>query len=262
MSNIRFVNRGKTGEIWLYDQVGEGFFGGMSAKQFNDELNKLGKVDTVNLRINSPGGSVFDGVAIYNALKRHPARVEVDVDGIAASIASVIAMAGDEIRMASNSMMMIHDPHGFSQGGAGDMRKTADLLDQIKNVISDTALGLPRHGRVLARRPRRPRCPGTTPDQRLIQNASLSTYGTEAVGADGGFAVPPEWRSEIMGMVDAEDSLLSRPISRWSAATRSPSRWTRRPHGRRPAASWPIGTARPRRDDAVEAGARRTSPSS
>ena len=138
-NNIRFVNRGaKTGEIWLYDQVGEGFFGGMSAKTFNDELNKLGKVDTINLRINSPGGSVFDGVAIYNTLKRHPARLEVDVDGIAASIASVIAMAGDEIRMAANSMMMIHDPYGMSMGNADEMRKTADLLDQIKGTIVDT----------------------------------------------------------------------------------------------------------------------------
>jgi len=138
-NNIRFVNRGaKTGEIWLYDQVGEGFFGGMSAKTFNDELNKLGKVDTINLRINSPGGSVFDGVAIYNTLKRHPARLEVDVDGIAASIASVIAMAGDEIRMAANSMMMIHDPYGMSMGNSDEMRKTADLLDQIKGTIVDT----------------------------------------------------------------------------------------------------------------------------
>ena len=139
MSNIRFVNRGaKTGEIWLYDQVGEGFFGGMSAKTFNDELNKLGKVDTINLRINSPGGSVFDGVAIYNTLKRHPARLEVDVDGIAASIASVIAMAGDEIRIAANAMMMIHDPYGMSMGNSDEMRKTADLLDQIKGTIVDT----------------------------------------------------------------------------------------------------------------------------
>ena len=138
-NNIRFVNRGaKTGEIWLYDQVGEGFFGGMSAKTFNDELNKLGKVDTINLRINSPGGSVFDGVAIYNTLKRHPARLEVDVDGIAASIASVIAMAGDEIRMAANAMLMVHNPMGFSMGGSDEMRKTADLLDQIKGTIVDT----------------------------------------------------------------------------------------------------------------------------
>jgi ATP-dependent Clp protease, protease subunit len=139
MANIRFENRGgKRGEIWLYDQVGEGFFGGMSAKQFADELQKMGPVETINLRINSPGGSVFDGLAIYNQLKRHPARLEVDVDGLAASIASVIAMAGDEIRMADNAMMMIHDPHGMSAGDADDMRKTADLLDQVKVSIIDT----------------------------------------------------------------------------------------------------------------------------
>jgi ATP-dependent Clp protease protease subunit len=136
--NIRFINKGKTGEIWLYDQVGEGWFGGMSAKTFVAELNKLGKVDIINLHINSPGGSVFDGVAIYNSLKSHPARVEVDVDSVAASIASLIAMAGDEIRMASNAMMMIHDPMGVAIGGADEMRKTADLLDQIKDVIAGT----------------------------------------------------------------------------------------------------------------------------
>jgi ATP-dependent Clp protease protease subunit len=139
MPNIRFVNRGNSrGEIWLYDQVGEGFFGGMSAKQFTDELNKLGKVDTVNLHINSPGGSVFDGVAIYNALARHPAQIVVDIDGLAASIASVIAMAGDEINVAANALMMIHDPYGMAAGNADEMRKTADLLDQIKGVIADT----------------------------------------------------------------------------------------------------------------------------
>jgi len=138
MSNIRFVNKGSRGEIWLYDQVGEGFFGGMSAKTFVAEMQKLGKVDVINLHINSPGGSVFDGVAIYNSLKSHPARIEVDVDSIAASIASLIAMAGDEIRMAENAMMMIHDPMGVAIGAAEDMRKTADLLDQVKGVISST----------------------------------------------------------------------------------------------------------------------------
>jgi ATP-dependent Clp protease protease subunit len=137
--NIRFLNRGpKVGEIWLYDQVGEGWFGGMSAKSFAEGLRALGKVDTINLRINSPGGSVFDGMAIYNSLKAHPARIEVDVDGVAASIASVIAMAGDDIRMAGNSMMMIHNPMGGVMGGADEMRKTADLLDQIKGLIVDT----------------------------------------------------------------------------------------------------------------------------
>jgi ATP-dependent Clp protease protease subunit len=138
MPNIQFVNKGKRGEIWLYDQVGEGLFGGMSAKTFADEVQRLGKVDVINLHINSPGGSVFDGVAIYNTLKSHPARVLVSIDAVAASIASVIAMAGDEIEVAENAMMMIHDPTGVAAGGADDMRKTADILDQVKNVIAST----------------------------------------------------------------------------------------------------------------------------
>lgn len=170
--NIRFLNRGtKRGEIWLYDQVGEGFFGGMSAKTFTQELHKLGQVDTINLHINSPGGSVFDGVAIYNALKQHPARVEVDVDGIAASIASVIAMAGDEIRMASNSMMMIHDPSGFAMGGSKEMRKTADLLDQIKTTIIDT------YSRRTGQK-----------DHELAAMMAEETWMTAAEAADKGFA--------------------------------------------------------------------------
>lgn len=136
--NIRFINKGKTGEIWLYDQVGEGWFGGMSAKTFVAELQKLGKVDVINLHINSPGGSVFDGIAIYNSLKSHPARVEVDVDSWAASIASLIAMSGEEIRMAANAMMMIHNPQGIAIGDADEMRKTADVLDQVKGVIAAT----------------------------------------------------------------------------------------------------------------------------
>lgn len=137
-SNIRFMNKGKTGEIWLYDSVGAGWFGGMSANDFVKELKNLGKVDTINLHINSPGGAVFDGVAIYNALKGHPARVEVDVDGVAASIASVIAMAGHEIRIADNAMMMIHDPYTMAAGDAAELRKSADLLDQIALVIRST----------------------------------------------------------------------------------------------------------------------------
>ena len=138
-SNIRFLNRGpKRGEIWLYDEVGDSMYGGMSAKLFAEELTKLGPVDSINLRINSPGGSVFDGLSIYNTLKRHPARIDVDIDGIAASIASVIAMAGDTINIAGNGMMMIHDPHGVVVGDAGDMRKTADVLDQVKQSLVDT----------------------------------------------------------------------------------------------------------------------------
>lgn len=137
--NVEFKAAGSRGEIWLYDQIGESFWGdGISAKTFQKELSALGRVTTLNVRINSPGGDVFDGLAIYNQLKTHPARVVVDVDGLAASIASVIAMAGDEVRMAANSMMMIHNPHGMAVGDANEMQRVAALLQQVKGSLSDT----------------------------------------------------------------------------------------------------------------------------
>jgi ATP-dependent protease ClpP protease subunit len=89
-------------------------------------------VAELTVRINSPGGSVFDGVAIYNALKRHEARVTVWIDGIAASIASMIAMAGDEVVMPENAMLMLHDPSGLVLGTAADMRGMAEALDKMK----------------------------------------------------------------------------------------------------------------------------------
>lgn len=137
--NVEFKAAGTRGEIWLYDQIGESFWGeGISAKTFQKELAALGKITTLNVRINSPGGDVFDGLAIYNQLKAHPARVVVDVDGLAASIASIIAMAGDEIRMASNAMMMIHNPHGMAVGDADEMQRVAALLTQVKGSLADT----------------------------------------------------------------------------------------------------------------------------
>jgi ATP-dependent Clp protease, protease subunit len=119
-------------EIVIFDEIGTG---GISAKAFNDQLKALGDVQSITLRINSPGGDVFDGTAIYNMLKRHPARVEVTVDGIAASIASVIAMAGDRIIMPENSMLMIHNPWGGVIGEADDMRDMAEALEKIKVSI-------------------------------------------------------------------------------------------------------------------------------
>ncbi|WP_413770427.1 head maturation protease, ClpP-related, partial [Vibrio vulnificus] len=80
------------------------------AAGFRDSLKQLGDVETNNLHINSPGGSVFEGIAIYNMLKNNPAQINVYVDALAASIASVIAMSGDNIFMPSNSMLMIHNP--------------------------------------------------------------------------------------------------------------------------------------------------------
>src|SRR2546429_7937210 len=107
-------------EIILYDAIGDSY-GGISATRFRDELKKLAGAQQITVRINSPGGSVFDGLTMHNSLARHPARVTVSVDGIAASIASVIAMAGDDVVMPTNSMMFLHNAAAALVGNADDM---------------------------------------------------------------------------------------------------------------------------------------------
>lgn len=102
-----------------------------SAAGFRDALKSLGDVKTINLHINSPGGSVFEGIAIYNMLKQSRAKVNIYIDALAASIASVIAMSGDAIFMPANSMMMIHNPYTMAVGNANELRKAADDMDQI-----------------------------------------------------------------------------------------------------------------------------------
>lgn len=104
----------------------------VSATDFRDSLKELGPVKTINMSINSPGGSVFDGIAIYNMLKKNPATVNVTVEGLAASIASVIAMAGDTLTMDTGSMLMIHNPFTMAVGNASELREMADTLDQIR----------------------------------------------------------------------------------------------------------------------------------
>ena len=140
MKGIRIINRAEkqSAEILIYEDIGEGFWtSGITAQGFLKDLRALGDVKSLDIRINSNGGSVFDGVAIYNALRQHSARKTVHVDGIAASIASIIAMAGDEIRMGEGAWMMIHDPSGLAMGTADQMRETADLLDGIKSQLVD-----------------------------------------------------------------------------------------------------------------------------
>jgi len=121
-------------EVMLYDEVG-GWYGA-TADQFIADLRGV-TAPNLRVRINSPGGSVFEGIAIANALRSHPANVTVQVDGIAASIASVIAMAGDRIEMAPNTMLMIHDASGVCLGNAADMEEMAELLDLISDNIAD-----------------------------------------------------------------------------------------------------------------------------
>lgn len=118
-------------EISIYDEIG---MGGVSAKDFLAEVKKY-KGQHIHLRINSVGGSVIEGAAIYNSLRRHKGGLTVHVDGLAASMASVIAMAGEEVFIAANALMMVHNPWSMSMGDADDLRKEADILDKLKNTL-------------------------------------------------------------------------------------------------------------------------------
>lgn len=125
-------------EILIYGEIGDELFGGVSAKAFATDLKKAGKLDNITVRLNSPGGSIFDGVAIYNTLRNHPAKVGVHIDGLAASAASVVAMAGDTIEMADNALLMIHEPWYMAIGSASELRAIALSLDKIGEGMADT----------------------------------------------------------------------------------------------------------------------------
>jgi ATP-dependent protease ClpP protease subunit len=125
-----------TPEIYLYGDIGESWFGdGIRAERVIKDIAALGKKKDIAVRIDSAGGSVWEGLNIYNALVRNPATITVHVDALAASIASVIAMAGNRILIADNAMMMVHEPAGSVLGTAADMRKQADLLDQVRGNL-------------------------------------------------------------------------------------------------------------------------------
>lgn len=125
-------------EIWIYGDIGESWWGEtVTAREFCKEVAEL-DVDAITVRINSYGGSVSDGIAIYSALKRHKASITVSVDGMAASIASLIAMAGDTVEISEGAMMMIHAPWGYAAGNSAEMRQYADLLDKWAASMSSS----------------------------------------------------------------------------------------------------------------------------
>ena len=134
--NIKKAN--DEGELILYGDISSSSWFGdeVTPKQFKSDLASLGDVKKLNIYINSGGGDVFAGQAIYTMLKRHNAKKTVYVDGLAASIASVIAMAGDEIIIPANGMIMIHNPWTVMGGSATDFRKIADQLDLIRDTIA------------------------------------------------------------------------------------------------------------------------------
>lgn len=153
-------------EVLIYDEIDSWF--GVSAEQLARDISALDPQRALTVRINSPGGNVYDGVAILNALRGHPGTVTVVVDGLAASAASVIAMGGDEIVINRNSEMMLHNGSALVVGGSEDMRKMADRLEQVNaNLASIYA----------------ERCGGTPEEWRAIMAAETWYSAEEAVAA-------------------------------------------------------------------------------
>jgi ATP-dependent protease ClpP protease subunit len=126
---------GGTAEIMIYDEIGDWGEYGINASSLVSQLSTLDVTDIL-VRINSPGGDAFDGIAIRNAISQHPARVRVQIDGLAASAASIIATAGDEVTISPGAMMMIHDAMGVAVGPASEMRQMADMLDKLSDSIA------------------------------------------------------------------------------------------------------------------------------
>lgn len=128
----------RAAEVFIYGDIGESWWAeSVTAAEFVKEIAAL-DVDELTVRINSYGGSVTDGIAMYNALKRHKATVTVSIDGIAASIASLVAMAGDTVEMAENALLMIHAPWGGAYGNAAYLREFADVLDKHAQAMSSS----------------------------------------------------------------------------------------------------------------------------
>lgn len=153
----------------IYDPIDSwGGYWGVSAKEFVTALDEIGDAGEIHLHINSPGGEVFEGIAILNALRNHPARVVAIVDGLAASAASFIATGADEVVMGRNTELMIHDAWGIAIGPAADMRDMAKRLDQLSDNIASVYAA---------------KAGGTVPDWREAMLAETWYSAQEAVDA-------------------------------------------------------------------------------
>lgn len=134
-SELALAREGKVGKISIIGDIGWDYFG-MDYKGFKNALNDLGDVNIIELEINSPGGIITDGVAMVNALNEHPATVHTYNAGEAASMGSVLLLAGDRAFIPDNAMTFIHKPLNMTIGNADDMRKMADELDKFEKAIS------------------------------------------------------------------------------------------------------------------------------
>ena len=139
--NVMKNEEEKSAELILYGSIGsDEYWDDISDKAFKQDIENLGDVENITLHINSPGGSVFSAVAIANILKNHKAKVTANIDGLAASAATIITSACDTVRMPKNALFMIHNPITFAYGNNQEMQKTVQMLDKVKNSIIETYL--------------------------------------------------------------------------------------------------------------------------
>ncbi|SPT88430.1 Clp protease [Bacillus cereus] len=124
-------------DITIYGDIGESWWSDSTSAVDIEKTLKATSANVININLNSPGGDVFDGIAIYNQLKNHPAKIIINVDGLAASAASIIAMAADELIMNTGSMLMIHEASTWTWGTKLDIRKTLNALEGIDKSLAD-----------------------------------------------------------------------------------------------------------------------------
>ena len=180
------TNSSKSADINIYGPIIDSSWwndGVTTPKQIQDKLSNLGNVSQINVHINSPGGSVFAGQAIHNMFRQHPANVTMYIDGLAASIASVIAMAGNKIVMPPGAMMMIHNPL-FNLWGAyeaSEMREMAAVLDKLKESLVAT---------YMSRKTQKSK-------DEIIELMNKTTWMTAADAVEKGFADEVEGAQQI-----------------------------------------------------------------
>lgn len=139
--NVMKNDEEKSAELILYGSIGsDEYWDDISDKAFKQDIENLGDVENITLHINSPGGSVFSAVAIANTLKNHKAKITANIDGLAASAATIITSACDTVRMPKNALFMVHNPITFAYGNNQDMKKTVEMLDKVKDSIIETYL--------------------------------------------------------------------------------------------------------------------------